>query len=253
MKLDLSNIEMSKSDIRRGIKFPQSLSPELAEFIGIMVGDGHLNFSIGKQKTGTKLIRSDIAISCNINEEDYIEYIMKLFYSLFNIHLKYSLDKRSESVLLRAHSKGLVQFINKVCEIPLNRKTDIIFVPNIIKNAQKEIKYSFLRGLADTDFSLIFRYRVGKGHNYPTIKAGFKSKILVKELEFLFKELEFKYSVLYDVIKLDKRFGPTTINHIYLYGKDNFARWVNNIGFSNKKFLRKVEKWQRDGVCPPKY
>ena len=244
---------MSKSDITRSIVLPKFLNKELAEFMGIMVGDGHLSFSIGKQRGGTLLIRSDLAIACNKDERDYTKYITNQFFLLFNIKLSYEPDNRSETVLLRAHSKGIVQFLNKICEIPLNRKTDIAFIPNIIKNADNELKFAFLRGLADTDFSVIFRYRNGKGHNYPTIKASFKSKILVRDLEFLFKELDFKCSTYYDIIKYDHRFGPTTINNIYLYGRNNFRMWNENISFSNKKFLRKVEKWQTDGVCPPGY
>jgi len=253
MEFDLSKIEMSESDLRRGINLPKYLTTELAEFIGIVIGDGHLNFSIGEQKNGKPLIRSDIVIACNKKEDDYIKYVSNLHYFLFNIKLSNEPDKRSETVLLRSHSKGILQFLNKICEIPKNRKTDIVFVSDIIKNADCELKYAFLRGLADTDFSVIFRFRPVKGHNYPTIKAAFKSKTLVKDLEFLFKELGFKCSAYYDLIKPDKRFGPTTINHIYIYGRKNFNMWIDNIGFSNPKFIRKIEKWQKDGVCPQGY
>ena len=242
---------MSKSDINRGIKLPKSLNKELAEFIGIMVGDGHLSWYPGLSTYKSKSIRCDVRITCNKNEQSYINYIKNLFYSLFKLQLNHEVYKRADCVILRANSRGIVQFLNKICEIPLNRKTDIVSIPNVIKNADHNVKYAFLRGLADTDFSVIFRYRKNKGHTYPTIKGGFKSKVLVKDLEFLFKELGFKYSTCYDLTKHDKRFGPTIINYIYLYGKDNFKKWVDDIGFSNLKFQRKVEKWQKDGICPP--
>ena len=253
MKFNLSKIEMNNSDIKRGIKLPESLTPKLAEFIGIMVGDGHLSWYPGLTTQGNKIVRCDIRISCNKNEQEYISYIRNLFYSLFNIKSNYEPDPRSETIIIRANSKVIVQYINKVCGIPLNRKTNVVSIPEIIKAADNNIKYAFLRGLADTDFSLTFQNRTNKGHNYPLIKGNFKSKYLVKDLEILFKDLEFKYSTYYDQIRYDKRFGPTTINSIHLYGRDNFSRWVNNIGFSNPKFQRKVEKWQKDGVCPPGY
>ena len=253
MEFDLSKIESSKSDMNRGVRLPTCLNEELSEFMGIVAGDGHLHFSIGKQKGGTPLIRSDLIIACNKNEQGYIRFIMNLFYLLFNTKLSYEPDKRSQTILLRAHSKSIVQFLNKVCEIPLNRKSDIVFIPDIVRNADCNIKYAFLRGLADTDFSITFRYRQGKGHVYPSIRGNFKSKTLVNHLELLFKELGFSYCVCYDVTKNDKRFGPTTINQIYLNGKDNFKRWIKCIGFSNSKFQRKAEKWQKEGVCPPEY
>ena len=253
MKFDLSQIEMSKRDIKRGVKLPESLSKELAEFIGIMVGDGHLSYYPGFSTSGHKIVRSDVRISCNINEQQYINHIKNLFRILFKTELNYVPDSRSQTIILRFNSKGVVQFLNKICEIPLNRKTGIVFVPTIIKNADNGVKYQFLRGIADTDFTVTFQNRTGKGHNYPVIKGNFKSKILIKDLEQLFKDLQFKYSICYDQIRPDRRFGPTTINSINLYGRENFERWVNFIGFSNSKFLRKVEKWKKDGICPPKY
>lgn len=251
MNFDLSKVELSKNDIRRGIILPILLNKELAEFIGIVIGDGHLSISIGRQRSGAPLIRSDLIIACNLFEQQYIRYIREQFHLLFNIQLSYEPDKRSSTVLLRAHSKGIVQFLNKICEVPLNRKSDIVCVPNIIRNADHNIKYSFLRGLADTDFSITFRYRQGKGHVYPSIRGGFKSKLLVQHLELLFKEEGYRYCTCYNLIKMDKRFGPTTINYIYLNGNGNLRKWVSEIGFSNSKFQRKIEKWQKDGICPP--
>lgn len=253
MKFDTSKIEMSKGDIRKEIKLPTTLTKELAEFMGIVIGDGHLAYSITKQKKKYKRVRSDVIISFNSTELDYIEYIKELLYYLFGHAPRYKKDKRSNTAQLVAHSKGLVQFLNKVCEIPLNKKTDIVGVPSIIKNSSDEIKYAFLRGLADTDFSVTFKNKNNSGHRYPVIKASFRSKRLIHDLEKLYTELGFKYCVLYNQIQTDKRFGPVIMHHIYLNGRKNIYKWIKNIGFSNYKFNRKVDKWLKDGVCPPGY
>ncbi len=251
MKFDLMEIERSKSDIRRNIAFPEFLTEDLAEFIGIMVGDGHLHFSVGKQLSGGPLIRSDICISFNQKEQSYINFVNNLFYSLFNLKMKYQVEKRSMAAILRAHSKGLVQFLNKICEIPLNKKSDHVKIPTIIRSSDKKVKVAFLRGLADTDFSISFRYRQGKGHIYPTIKAGFKSKNLVEDLENLFADIGFKYCVYYNEKRYDKRFDPVIMHNIYLNGSKNLDKWISIIGFSNEKFKLKIRKWQTDGCCPP--
>jgi intein/homing endonuclease len=253
MKFDLSDIEFSKNDLKRRLKLPNQLTRELAEMVGIIIGDGHIAIRHGFLKTGQRYVRYNVNISGNSNESEYLEHITNLFYSIFNLRLVCKRDPRSKATILRIHSRGLVQFLNKLCEIPLGRKTDVTFVPNIVKSSDKETKYAFLRGLADTDFSVTFRNRPNKGHIYPVIKAGFKSKHLVEDLEKLFQNLGFKYCVCYNQKRVDNRFGTTTINCIYLNGTDNFEKWNSRIGFSNHKFLRKVEKWQRDGICPPGY
>ncbi len=253
MEFNLSNIELSKNDLKRNIKLPNQLTKELAELIGIIIGDGHISINHGFLSNGDGYVRYNINIAGNSDEEQYLKYVMNLFNSLFNLKLVYKKVPDSKSAILRIHSKGLVQFLNEICEIPLGRKTDIVFIPEIVKNSNEDIKYAFLRGLADTDFSVCFKNRTGKGHNYPVIKGSFKSRILIQNLENLFKELDFKYCVCYDQERPDKRFSTTTIHSIYLNGTNNSEKWMDKIGFSNSKFQRKVEKWQKDGVCPPGY
>ncbi|MBN2459032.1 hypothetical protein JXB28_02010 [Candidatus Woesearchaeota archaeon] len=253
MDLNLSQIEFSHKDLNREVKLPDCLTEELSEFIGVMVGDGHLRFSIGKQRNGTRLARSDIVISGNIREKEYLDYVRKLFYSIFNTTLSYEKDTKPGAVVLRAYSKGIVQFLNQVCEIPLNKKVDVVKIPSLIKKAPFDCQCAFLRGLADTDFSLTFKNK-GKFHSYPVIKGTFKSKELVRGLNELIRKLGFIPCLLYNEYSYDRRFQKYYIqNSIYLNGKKNLNLWLKNINFSNPKFLRKIEKWKKGGFCPPNY
>ncbi len=250
MKLDISHIEFSRKDILRNIKLPTSLTPDLAEFIGIMVGDGHLGLYFREKE---RITSSEIKIACNSNERVYIEHIMKLFEGLFGISLKIYKDKRSDTSLLTCYSKCIVQFLNQTCKIPINNKVSSVKISLLIQNGSNKIKTAFIRGLADTDFAVTFRNRIGKGHISPIIKAHFKSANLIRDLEQLFKELGFNYCCCYNTIKHDKRFEDTTLHSIYLNGKKNFKKWNEEIGFSNPKFQKKVKKWLKDGNCPPGY
>ena len=252
MKFDLSQVALSKSDIKRGVRLPTRLTTQLAEFIGIMIGDGHLGVYHDVGKYGVRFIHRDLQISCNKNENDYVSHICGLFYSIFNLNLKARKD-RLNGILLDAHSKGILEFLNKICEVPTNNKSGIVTVPKLIKNTKIDFQYAFLRGLADTDFSVSFKNRTGKGHNYPVIKGSFKSKQLVSGLEHLLKSLNFTTCACYDQLSYDKRFGFTTEHSVYLNGKKNLIRWLRLIGFSNGKFQRKTEKWLADGICPPGY
>ncbi|MEK6983592.1 MAG: hypothetical protein AABX33_03385, partial [Nanoarchaeota archaeon] len=116
------------------------------------------------------------------------------------------------------------------------------------------IKCVFLRGLFDTDFSLTFKNKNFRGYTYPVIKGSFASKSLIEDLEELFKDLNLRHSVIYDLKEYDKRSNKYNIKHaIYLNGKDNFKKWVNYIGSSNKKFQRKISQWLENGICEPGY
>ena len=42
MKFDLSKVKISYVDRKEGLTLPQETSVELAEFIGILAGDGHV-------------------------------------------------------------------------------------------------------------------------------------------------------------------------------------------------------------------
>ena len=43
IELDISSIELSRKDVKKGIKLPAFLTSELAEDIGIHIGDGCMN------------------------------------------------------------------------------------------------------------------------------------------------------------------------------------------------------------------
>src|SRR3989338_2144103 len=223
---------MSRNDRKRGVRIPLELTAELAEFIGIMIGDGHLGYYKGVNYKGKKYVCYQIKIACNKKEERFISYIRQIFFLLFGVSLSYIQDGAPGSILLSKNSKGIVNFLNKTCEIPLNSKTSIVRIPQIIKDASEGLRCTFLRGLADTDFSVSFKNRTGKGRNYPVIKGSFKSQFLIQDLTILFKDLGFTFCTLYNEKRYDRRSNSyTSINNIYLNGKRNFGRWANIIGF----------------------
>ncbi len=245
-------VEYSKQDIRKGIIIPEQLTPELAELIGMIVGDGYLRADFLDLMTHS--YKSDVYISCNMKEEDFIDYIKGLFKCIFNYDLKSHDDKRSNAVNLVAHSRAIVSFLCSCCDLPSGRKVDTISVPPMIMHSCCSVKASFLRGLAASDFSLTFQNRNGKGYTYPVIKGHFKSALLVRDIEKLFKEFGISCSICLRERLYDKRISKHYhMAGIYIYGKDNLKSWIDSIGFSNPKFIYKLRKWQEDGYCPPGY
>ena len=150
MEFDLSQIKFSKKDLVKGIKIPAELTEDLAEDIGIHVGDGSL-YSHGKPYGPY-----EFSYSGNILEKEYMDHIVKLKKKLYNINKIRKYIYKNE-LRVNFNSLAIATFYSKIVGLPIGKKKDID-VPDIIKNcSDKKITAAFLRGLIDTDFGLIAR------------------------------------------------------------------------------------------------
>ena len=122
MKFDLSEIKLSRKDIKRGLKFPIELNEELAEDIGIMIGDG----CIGSYKNNN-LTNNFISVDGNsLNDQEYLlKYVSNLKSNLYNLNFKPLFKKNRNEMRIQLNSQGLVQFYTKVIGLPLGKKINI--------------------------------------------------------------------------------------------------------------------------------
>lgn len=235
-----SEIALCKRDTNRGLHLPNNLTKELAEDIGIHIGDGCLTIS-GK----------DHAIVCTghtIDDNIYLKhFVAPLKYYLYGIEPSRKIYGNEYNLVVR--SKTLARYYSEVLKMPIGSKENIE-IPNYIVNSQ--FLTDCLRGIIDTDFSLSFKNK-GKVHNYPVLSAFFKSKKLVMQLEKIFINLEFSVHAEYDVKRFDKRTSKFYIaSSIYLNGKNNLSLWLSKIGTNNIKHLSKYLVWKKLGFCPPR-
>lgn len=249
MKFDLSKINFSIFDLKRGLKLPNELNEGLAEDLGIMVGDGYIG----------KLVRlkraADYYINCYGNaitdRRFYGEYVKNLKKSLFNLDFRFS-NKKKNTCELKINSKGLLEFYTKVCGLPSGKKVGI-GIPLIVKDSNENIKCSFIRGLADSDFSLTFRRKGKKIMYYPLIRIKTSSKNLILDLELLLNKMGFKITTSYDLKSRHPVTNNISIGHeLSLNGVSNLEFWMEKIGFSNPKNLLKLLKynlWKTNGFC----
>lgn len=137
---------LSKNDLRRGLCLPQQLSKELAEEIGIHVGDGCLRMK--KYSYQAKYVYE---ITSNKNERDYLEgHVIPLIKKLYNLAPKIRTNHNALSCYLL--SKGVCEF-KKSIGLPVGRK-DHIEIPKLVLDSF--FITDFLRGLFDTDGYLRF-------------------------------------------------------------------------------------------------
>ena len=140
INLDTKSIKINYSDKEREIKFPKEMTAELAEEIGIHLGDGCMSFN-----------RKYFSVKTNRKEEKYMtDFLIPLYKQLYNLDLK--LMKLKSVCGFEICSQALCKFKNEILRIPYGEKINKIKVPNLIlKTKNKEIYRSFIRGLFDTD------------------------------------------------------------------------------------------------------
>src|SRR3989338_2985266 len=115
------------------VKFPKKLTKELAEFIGLVIGDGHLDIH--------KLEFHNI---CKELRERYVSLL-----AMFGI--KYRIFDSRTTTVVQVTARALNKVISEVFEIPFGNKSSKVVIPKVILQSDDSILAAFLRGYFDTD------------------------------------------------------------------------------------------------------
>ncbi|MBU3913840.1 MAG: Flp pilus assembly complex ATPase component TadA [Nanoarchaeota archaeon] len=114
-------------------KFPKILTRELAEFIGYLIGDGHIS------ETGVTFF----------NSNDEIRRRYKKLIEMFG--LKYREYKTRTTRAVQISCRDFARVINQVFGVPFGRKSDKIVIPELILKADNYTLSGFLRAYFDCD------------------------------------------------------------------------------------------------------
>lgn len=239
MKFDLSKVEFNNNDIKNNIKIPEKINEKLAHFIGIHLGDGHLN-----NRT------HDYRMYYNghyVNEfEWYHSFLANLIYELFN--KKVTPYKGHNTIMIVFSSKAVHSFLNKVCGLPAGSKSNCD-IPEIIKKSNKNIKKAFLRGLADTDFSLVFKNRHKNINYYPVIDHQTPNKRLSNSIIDLLLDLGINVHSGSRLMRRHDKLHQS--NYIQINGVKRLEKWMEEVGFTSNNQLTKLKVWRKFGFLPP--
>lgn len=247
MDFDNEPIAFSRKDISRYVKLPKLLTPELAEIIGIIIGDGHLEFN--KKYTKTTMYLLNISGSSSEDEDYYTNRINPIFFRLFNVKFNIS-KRRNDELVLNLYSKAITSFFKNLGISP-GKKVDDVSIPKIILNAEKEIKKGFISGVMDTEGSISFKKDYFKKHSKPLISINAKSKKIITQLRKLLEEFNLKPSI-YKEEYLDKRNNKISTRYrIDLAGKESLRKYLDTINFNNPRHITKINIWEKFGFCPP--
>lgn len=236
MRFNISKIQRSRRDRKEGITLPTSLTPELAEFIGVMVGDGHIGiYHTTKPKKRTYY---QLQISGHIKDKKYqMEYINTLILKLFNIKFHVEIIKEHNIIILRKQSQAICEFLRNLTGIQ-NRK-DHVYIPECILKGNKKIKTAFLRGLADADFCFTVKF---KPNVYPVIHGDSKSKKLIEQCSEMLNKLGVENYWRKEEQYYEKRKKKYVIYRVYVNGFSRVKKFMKIVGFQNRNKVKKYEK-----------
>jgi len=238
MKFDLSQVKLSNNDIKRGLVLPRKPSKELAEFIGILAGDGHVSFNTKRYHIS---ICGDSRLDIN-----YLKYVRNLFNKLFNIDTNITIRKGSNCALIEFESRGVLNFLRNIKYYKHHSRN--IRIPDwILINDYYLI--SLIKGVADTDFSLMLYKNRKLYPHYPVISLTSADKEFIILISNFLESQGFNVDLILDDRRFDKRFGKTWILfRLRLSGRQNLDLWMKLIGFRNQRHLNKYNEYLKSGV-----
>lgn len=238
MKFDLSRIKFSKSDTNKNIVLPERMNSDLAEEIGLHIGDGSMNIYYNKGRKGLFQLRGHI----RDDKKHYQNRVRELYKKLYNINVNIREMKSTGVIGFQIWSDAIVNFKNQIFGLPLGKKCNIT-IPEIIQ--YKKYFFSFMRGLFDTDGCVYIENKNEKP--YPRIEIATTSKPLCLQIVTLLRK--YRINVSYYEYKR-KELNWNNLYTIALRGFLSLNKWFEIIGSNNPKHIVKYNlilrnKWLR--------
>ena len=150
------------------------------ELVGIFAGDGSQYFY-------KKTYRYEVNIHFGIKNKEYAIYVQKLFESFFHHAFRLRAEKNGRILRLRIESKIVYNYFKNYLNYLPNIKHSTVKLKNM-DNPHK-FKIGFLRGLIDTDGSVLYK----KDRKKVRVDYTTTSKELALQMGFLFKEMNISY------------------------------------------------------------
>jgi len=221
------------------ILIPQRLdmnmkNKKMAEFIGIMLGDGSIG--IYDTKAGNKIKKHRVVkVTLDSRNEQYINHVSNLMKEILNIEPKLYFKKKENAVDICTFRKESIRYVLDEIGLKISPKWNKMEIPE--KFMKKELYAYILRGLFDTDGSVtLFK---NNGILYPRIEIKICPSPAQKQFIDILNQLEFNYKIQ----KLDK--GKIRIR---ISGKNELEKWFRIVGSSNQLYTNRAEPFLRGKV-----
>ena len=194
----------------------------MAEFFGIMLGDGGIN----------NPWQANITLNA-VKDRQYSLYIQKLVQLLFAIASTSFIYKNKDAVRILINGVSIVDFLVSKGLPRGNKLKAGLKIPQwILRKA--EYRRAVVRGLIDTDGCIYIHVHTISGKTYRNIGLTFSSRS---------PELIFQVSTIFEEFGIMPHVNARGTD-IYLYRKEAVERYLKIFGSSNKRISSVYKKWR---------
>ena len=195
------------------------MDEKLAEFIGILLGDGSIG--VYKSKNPEKP-RYRLKITLNsVKDRAYVDYVSSLIKDLFSIEPLIYFRKNENTADIILLNENVIKYLFNIGMKPSPKWNTAIIPELFLKNT---LALNVLRGYMDTDGCITNMNN--NGTRYPRIEMKICPSPMQTQIVTILRENGFDPRVN-DIGKGKVR--------IMLSGKEKLNRWHNLIGFSNER------------------
>lgn len=227
---------MNSSGSTKKINLPED-SKELAEFYGIMLGDGNSHktsfYNSRTDKRGTYTIK--IVGDVRFDNKYLVEYVKPLIENLFDIQVrvgrfkpKGGFENSKNGMFIEAHGVELINFLESKGFKPGNKIKNQLRIPEWITSRENFLAIC-LRGLYDTDGSV---YKITNQNSHQICFTNYNLGLL--------------NDVRDSLLKLGINCSKISKHDVYITKKSELRKFLKLIGFSNYKHINKVKMWKLD-------
>jgi len=195
---------------RKDIVIPRKRSIGLAEFFGIMHGDGNLSHYQCQVTLGTK-------------EASYVRYVQKIMKSLFRVNAKICIRAGGKYQIIYIGSTELTDWLQKE-GLVFNKVASQVDVPRWILNNKSYMK-AWLKGFFDTDGS-IYKLRWGT------------------QIEFTNHSAPLLHSARKMLLCLNYSPSKVSGSKVYITKKDQVKRFFREIKPANSKHVKRYNSFK---------
>ena len=200
------------------------LNTELAEFIGIFIGDGSLFIRENKHDYAFKIVGNPK------DEKEYYTYVARLSSQIVGRDIQPKMRDAGRSYGIQFSSKAFANYLLDL-GIQNKHKCHTITIPNAILDNAILLKHC-LKGIFDTDGCLTFKKK-----GYPAIEFVSASMELAHQVDKILNKFGIGHCVIFNRKVYDKRTSKISIrNEIYINGFNRVKTFYKIIGSSNPKF-----------------